>query len=216
MLEAFPGAPVYTSLYQPGATYPDFAHAEVHPGKLNRVGVLRRHHRLALPLLAPSYSSTRVEADVVLCSTSGWAHGVATNGRKVAYIYSPARWLYQTERYTGRGLSPARLAVAALGGSLRRWDGKAMASASRCLVISRAVSDQVRRLYRRDAEVLPPPPAFVPGGEERPVDGISPGYFLCVSRLLRYKNVDAVVAAAAEVPSSRLVVVGTGPEGRRL
>src|SRR5205823_12380194 len=42
------------------------------------------------------------------------------------------------------------------------------------------------------------------------------GFFLCVSRLLPYKNVGAVVETFAELPSERLVVVGTGPEERRV
>jgi glycosyltransferase involved in cell wall biosynthesis len=39
---------------------------------------------------------------------------------------------------------------------------------------------------------------------------------LCVSRLLSYKNVDAVVAAFEQLPDARLDAVGTGPEQARL
>jgi glycosyltransferase involved in cell wall biosynthesis len=49
-----------------------------------------------------------------------------------------------------------------------------------------------------------------------PVQGILPGFFLCVSRLLPYKNVDVVMAAFADLPSDRLVVVGSGPEWANL
>src|SRR5580704_7922021 len=62
---AFPGAPLYTSLYDPEATFPEFAALEVRTLPLDRIGLLRRHHRAALPLLAPSFSRLRVEADVV-------------------------------------------------------------------------------------------------------------------------------------------------------
>jgi glycosyltransferase involved in cell wall biosynthesis len=37
------------------------------------------------------------------------------------------------------------------------------------------------------------------------------GYWLCVSRLLPYKNVDAVIAAFSELPNEELVVAGAGP-----
>jgi glycosyltransferase involved in cell wall biosynthesis len=43
------------------------------------------------------------------------------------------------------------------------------------------------------------------------VAGVEPGYFLCVSRLLPYKNVQAVVDAMGALPGSRLVIVGDGP-----
>jgi glycosyltransferase involved in cell wall biosynthesis len=48
------------------------------------------------------------------------------------------------------------------------------------------------------------------------VAGIEPGFALCVSRLLPYKNVGAVVEAFAGLPERRLVVAGTGPGDARL
>ena len=41
---------------------------------------------------------------------------------------------------------------------------------------------------------------------------LEPGFFLCVSRLLPYKNVRQVVEAFARLPDQRLVVVGSGPD----
>ena len=67
MAHAFPGAPVYTSMYEPDDTYPEFATLDVRTAWLSRVGALRRHHRLALPLLAPVMSRLDVPADVAIC-----------------------------------------------------------------------------------------------------------------------------------------------------
>src|SRR5207248_973757 len=75
MLRAFPDAPVYTSLYDPAQTFAEFRDADVRPLALNRIAPLRRAHRVALPLLAPAFSRLRVDADVAICSSSGWAHG---------------------------------------------------------------------------------------------------------------------------------------------
>ena len=55
-----------------------------------------------------------------------------------------------------------------------------------------------------------------PEGPEEPLEGTSPGYLLCVSRLLPYKHVDDVIGAMRDLPSERLVVVGEGPEAARL
>ena len=99
LTRAFPGAPLHTSLYEPAATFPAFAAVDVRPLPLNRLGPLRRNHRLALPLLAPAFSRLRVDADVVICSSSGWAHGARVTGRKIVYCHTPARWLYQPGRY---------------------------------------------------------------------------------------------------------------------
>jgi glycosyltransferase involved in cell wall biosynthesis len=211
LADTFPGAPVYTSLYEPSTTYPELGAVDVHPSWLSRIGPLRRHHRLAFPLLAPVMGHVTVDADVAICSSSGWAHGVRVTGRKVVYCYSPARWLYQRDRYVGTS-RPAAAALAVLGPALRRWDVRAARSADRYLVLSTHVAAEVRARYGIDAEVLPPPVTIDVSGDSRPLPDVEPGAWLCVSRLLPYKNVDAVVRAFASLPQERLVVVGDGPE----
>ena len=219
--ELFPGAPLYTSLYDPETTFSAFRAVDVRTGALNRLGVLRHHHRVALPLLAPWFASQRLDADVVLASSSGWAHEVRTDGRLVVYCHAPARWLYQSERYlraTGGSTVAKRLAgvsLRLLGPPLRHADRAAAQRASTYVANSTATADLVRELYHRDAEVLCPPPALDAGGERAEVPGLAPGFVLCVARLLAYKHVDVVVRAAARLDRP-LVVVGDGPERRAL
>jgi glycosyltransferase involved in cell wall biosynthesis len=215
MLKALPDAPLYTSLYEPSRTFPEFAQHQVRTTPLNHFYPFRRWHRTALPLLAPAFSRLRVRADVVVCSSSGWAHGVKAEGRKVVYCHAPARWLYQTDRYVGgsRGLG-------ALANLVRRpleaWDRRAAATAARYVVNSTAVRERVHQLYGIEAEVLAPPPALTPDGGVDAVPELTPGFILCVSRLLPYKNVDAVTEAFAKLPDTQLVVVGSGPDRDRL
>jgi glycosyltransferase involved in cell wall biosynthesis len=208
---AYPEAPLHTSLYEPGATFPGFAALDVRPSALNRVAALRHDHRLALPVLAPTFSALHVDADVVLCSSSGWAHGARASGRKVVYCHSPARWLYQSGPYLAGLPGAAGAALRVLGPALRSWDRRAAATADRYLVNSFAVQRRVQDLYRIDAEGVPPPVTFDPDGPVTPVDGIEDGFFLCVSRLLSYKNIAAVIEAFSDLAGQRLVVVGTGP-----
>lgn len=216
MLRTFPGAPLYTSLYEPELTYDELGAADVRCSPLNRSALLRRHHRLALPLLAPAWSRTRIDADVVVCSSSGWAHGANVAGRKIVYCHTPARWLYQSGRYLGGPAPLRRAALLPLRAPLRRWDRAAAASAHLYVANSRAVRDRIRAAYGLDAEVVPPPFGVASSAPRRPPDGIEPGFYLCVSRLLSYKNVAAVARAFAGLPAERLVVVGEGPEASRL
>ncbi len=216
LLTAFPGVPVYTSLYDRAATYPEFQGVEIHTSALNRVQLFRSRHRLSLPLLALAFSRMRVTADVTICSSSGWAHGARTTGRKIVYCYTPARWLYQTEPYLGPGINIGGVALRALAPYLRAWDSKSAASANRYLAISTSVRDRISTQYGIEAEVLAPPPAISPSGPREPIEGVVQGYFLCVSRLLPYKNVHSVVDAFRTLESDRLVIVGTGPSEREL
>jgi glycosyltransferase involved in cell wall biosynthesis len=216
LLRAFPDAPLYTSLYDPRGTFPEFARIDIRAMPMNAVGVLRRHHRVALPLLGPSFSRLRVPADVVICSSSGWAHGAHVEGRKLVYCHTPARWLYQPDRYLRGRRSTVRMAFAQLRPVLERWDKRSAASADQYLANSSMVAEQIASLYGRQAEVLPPPPAITPGGDSAAPPGIEPGFALTVSRLLPYKNIDAIVRAFAYLPEERLVVAGSGPEQANL
>lgn len=211
MSRTFPGAPIHTSLYDPETTYPEFRQLDVRTLGLDRHAVLRRDHRLAFPLLAPAFSRAAVEADVVVASSSGWAHGLGTTGKVVVYCHAPARWLYQRDRYAPKKASPQWLAAAGLGPILRRWDQRAAGRASRYLVNSTAVRGHVRAAYGIDAEVLHPPITPLPA-PARPEGAPDPGYLLVVSRLLPYKNVALSIEAARRRPSDALVVVGDGPQ----
>jgi glycosyltransferase involved in cell wall biosynthesis len=216
MLRAFPQAPLYTSLYEPNRTFPAFRDADVRVTGLDRIAVLRKRHRLALPFLAATFSRLEVSATVALCSSSGWAHATRVHGKKVVYCHTPARWLYQGGTYLSAGQYAAKAGLAVLRPYLVRWDRRAAATSDRYVANSTVVRERIREAYGIDAEVVPPPPAVDARGAKQPIDGIEPGFFLCVSRLLSYKNVDAVVRAFSATGEERLVVVGGGPEEARL
>ncbi|EWT02789.1 glycosyl transferase family 1 [Intrasporangium oryzae NRRL B-24470] len=216
LLRAFPDATIHTTLYEPDGTFPEFRDARIVTSPLNRVPLLRRDHRAALPFLPYAVSRLRADADVVVASSSGWAHGIPTTGRKLVYCHAPARWLYQTETYLGgpATASARGRALLALQPWLRRWDRRAAATADRYLVNSTVVRGHVRDAYGIEADVVAPPFGIDPSGHQEPVEELAEwgegGYHLVVSRLLPYKNVDQVVEAFRGLPE-RLVVVGRGP-----
>lgn len=212
MHRAFPEAAVYTAFYDPALTYPEFVRVDVRPLWINNVAPIRRRHRLSVALLPYLFSRLAVDADVVLCSSSGFAHGVSSKAPKVVYCHTPARWLYQGDRYLGRDASRlARATLSALRPALVGWDRRAAASAQIYLSNSTAVRERVRDCYQVEAEVLPAPPGLLKSGPATPLVELKPGFYLCISRLLPYKNVEAVIEAFAGRPERRLVVVGTGP-----
>lgn len=230
MHRAFPAAPIYTSLYEPDLTFPEFRDVDIRPSYLNRSPFLRRHHRLALPLLAHTFSKTEIDEKIVLCSSSGWAHGIHTTGTKLVYCHCPARWLYKSADYfrrsqdapNERGHPGSPLdgihrsfvlgkSFRAVSPILRRWDRRAAASASAYYTNSSAVSDQISSVYGIQSLIIPPPPlCAIDGPSEKPHTEARNGFFLVVSRLLPYKNLDRMFAVFAQRPDLELVVVGTG------
>ncbi|MHA6513112.1 glycosyltransferase [Tessaracoccus sp. Z1128] len=216
MLRAFPDAAIHTTVYDPDGTFPEFRQARILTTPLNRLGLLRRDHRMGLPLYQPWISRAPViDADVLLVSTTGFAHGFRTTGRKLVYCHSPARFLYLVEDYLGApaGRSPVGWALSALRPALVRWDQRAARSADRYLANSSVVRERIRDVYGLDATVVPAPPAVHDSVHPQPMAELEdwPSFHLVVSRLLPYKNVDKVIEAFRGLPDERLVIVGRGP-----
>jgi glycosyltransferase involved in cell wall biosynthesis len=201
----FPGAPLFTSLYRARSTFPQFEDVDVRASFLNRLPVDAGFRNL-LPLYPAAFASLGpVDADLLIASSSGWAHGlrVRPGGKLVVYCHSPARWLYG-EEYLGVSSARQKM-IAPLQPWLRHWDRVAAQRADVYLANSRATQARIRSFYGVDSVVVPPPVE---------VDRFKPSprgeHLLVVSRLLPYKRVDVVVDAATKA-GLVLDVVGTGP-----
>ena len=219
MHRAFPDATIYTTLYEADHTYPEFRNARIVTSALNELPVLRRHHRAALPLLPLAARAMRISEDVVLASSSGWAHGFSASGLRLVYCHAPARWLYQAEAYLGAEHTQSVRGLVLLGLTpwLKRWDKRHALAADGYLANSRVVRDRMREAYGIEAPVLPAPHAMDPAAPQEPVAALDGwhDYYLVVSRLLPYKNVEAAVEAFRDL-REQLVVVGHGPLKRSL
>jgi glycosyltransferase involved in cell wall biosynthesis len=202
--DMWPQAPIYTSLYRPDSTLPEFRERDVRTSTLNRLPVDEGFRNLFLlyPLAFRSFGS--LAADLVISSSSGWAHTVRTSPGTlhVVYCHTPARWLYGGEYMDNSGKQTMLMPLAPM---LRVWDTKAAQRPDLYIANSKAVQSRIKKLYGRDAPIVYPPvdvDRFTPKARgER---------LLVVSRLLPYKRVDVVVRAATKAGLG-LDVVGTGP-----
>jgi glycosyltransferase involved in cell wall biosynthesis len=206
----WPDAPIYTPLYRPRSTYPEFQEHRVKASALNPLPVDDRFRAL-FPLYPLAMRSLGVlDHELVLSSSAGWAHGVRTSARAthVVYCHAPARWLYETERYVDSSARRALLRPAVTG--LRRWDKRAAGRADAYIANAENVRRRIRAAYGIDAPVVHPP---VETERFRPSPRGS--RLLVVSRLLPYKRVDLAVDGAAAAGIG-LDVVGGGPLMSRL
>jgi len=206
----WPQAPIYTSLYRPGSTFPEFGERDIRRSPLDRLPIDGRFRVLA-PLYPAAFRSFgALDHDLVISNSTGWAHGVRTapHSMHVVYCHAPARWLYNGADYLPA--RAARVALAPMTAALRRWDRRAARRADLYLANSENVRRRIREAYGIEAEVVHPPvetERFVPRprGER----------LLVVSRLLPYKRVDLAVEAASRLGLA-LDVVGSGPSLAKL
>ena len=204
MAAIWPDAPIYTSLYRADSTFAGFGAANVHTTGLHWLPVDGGFRNL-FPLYPAAFRSLGpLGHDVVISSSSGWAHSVRTAPESfhAVYCYTPARWLYGGEYL---GADRRKQALRPFMGGIRRWDRLAAQRAHLYIAISQEVRERIARHYGVDAPVVYPPVDVDrfrprPRGER----------LLVVSRLLPYKRVDAIVDVATRAGIG-LDVVGTGP-----
>ncbi len=205
-LTAFPDAPVYTSIYSP-------ALADLVPPERVRTSFLQyfpfkqRLFRAFAPLYPAAFEAFDLRAfDTIVSSTTAWAKGVIVppGAVHVCYINTVSRFVFDEDRYVG-GFAGG-LAARPLVRALAAWDRRAAQRPTRFIANSRNVAARVQRYYGRDADVL-----ACPVDVDRFTVGSGEGdYFVVVSRLLAYKQIERAIRACAQAGVA-LYVVGTGP-----
>lgn len=211
----FPDAPIYTSAYDERGTFPGFREAEVRTSFIQSLPHSGGWVRAWLPIYPAAFGSLRLRGyDLVISSSSGWAHGVDAGGAlHMCYCHTPPRWLYQTERYLAAG-GPlprwTRPAISPLLAALRHWDRRAATRPDLYIANSSSVAERIGRIYgRRPPVIYPPVSPPRPQGKGPASDSNDP-YYLVVSRLLPYKRVDLPIKICS-ARGTRLLVVGEGP-----
>jgi glycosyltransferase involved in cell wall biosynthesis len=103
-----------------------------------------------------------------------------------------------------------RAAMAPIANYLRLWDYASAARVDRFIANSRNVQTRIWKTYRRESEVIYPP-VDVDSFYWKPAED----YFLAVSELVPYKQVDSLVRWFS-TSGRRLKIAGAGPEYARL
>lgn len=209
-----PGAPIHTSFADAPSIrrYGD----RLRTWPLQRLLPGTRAYRRFLPMYPLWFGHLNLlDADVVVSSSSAFAKAVRTRPTAihVAYIHTPMRYAWDVEGYlAGSSVSPVTaLAARTIRPWLQRWDRAAAQRPTALVANSEIVKERIRRYWGRDATVVHPPVDV----DEIELSTQDDGFLLVAARMLAYRRLDLAVAAASSL-GRQLVVVGDGPERRRL
>jgi len=217
LCELFPDADLFTAVYDPRGTEGRFVHRRVHTSHLQRLRPTARTFRPLLPLYPAAMESLDLRGyDLVVSSSSAWAHGVIPEPGAVhlCYCHNPFRYAWNAREDTLAQTSPLlRPVLANVLSRWRQWDYIAAQRGDAYVANSDTTRLRIERYLGRDAAVLHPP---VEVERFRPVarDALA-DHYLVLSELMPHKRIDVAVRAFTEL-GLPLVVAGNGPDARRL
>ncbi len=220
ILRCFPGADVFTlfDILSP-EDRAKIGFDKAHVSFLQKMPFIKKRHRHYLALMPLAIEQFDLSSyDLVISSSYAVAKGVLTGPDQihVSYVHSPMRYAWDLQhaylRESGyeRGLKGGLARM--LLHYMRIWDVRTAHGPDAMIANSGFVARRIKKIYGRNASVIHPPVNL----SRQTLDVPRSKHFLAASRLVPYKNIEAVVRAFADLPDLELTVAGSGPEGERL
>jgi hypothetical protein len=149
LLEMFPEAELFTSVYDPAPWPAQITERPVHSSFLSRLPGAARHYPKLLPLMNAAFRSFDLSGfDLVLSSSHACAKNVRTpeTALHVCYCHTPMRYAWEEGFLEGEEVSRAmRLALPPLLARLRRQDLAGASGPDVFVANSQHVADRIER-----------------------------------------------------------------------
>lgn len=214
MADCWPGAPIFTTLYDPDEVGARFEGHEVNTSYLQRLGVSQKGFRALLPLFPRAVERMDVSKfDLIVSSSSAFAHGVvpAEGAKHVCYCHNPFRYAwFERDRALSEVPALLRPILSWELSRIRKWDLKASTRVTHYIANGKTTQQRIADCYGRDSTVIHPPVETERFRISAPED-----YFLFVGEVVRHKRVE-VALEAAKLAGKKIRVVGAGPDRARL
>jgi glycosyltransferase involved in cell wall biosynthesis len=213
--ELFPDAPIYTSVYLPDNMPDCFRKMDIRTTFMQRLPFIDKLYKKYLMFYPFAMSSLKVkEFDLIISSSSSFAKGIkkGKDAMHVCYCYTPTRFIWYYDFYIKKEKLNRFFSflLPLLIQQLKKWDLKVIKGVDKFIAISKNIQEKISICYGRESIIIYPPVDFSKFDMSDYGNKEKGGYFLTVSRLNSYKNLDLVIKAINRVSMS-LKIIGTGP-----
>ena len=203
----FPDAPIYTAIadLKNPLINQHFKNKKIITSFLQNLPFLKTLYKPLMPLYPIAFEQFDFsDYDLVISQTTRFAKSIITKPKTthVCYIHTPPRFLWDLSgEKNGKLLNP-------LFSYLRTFDKVSSKRVDYWIAGSKNCEERLKKIYNVTSKVLYP---FVDTEKLNPEKSFSSDYYLIVSRLNKYKNVDLAVKAFRN-NGRKLKIVGVGPE----
>ncbi len=215
LLSMFPKAPIYTLFHDKKNTADWFGKAKVHTSTLQKYFEMLNSPKWMIGKMPKAIEAFDFRKfDVVISSSSAFAHGIKTNGdtKHLCYCHSPMRYVWDyTHQYLKNMSWPMRLIAADLLKDIRVWDFESSSRPNKVVANSEHVRKRIYKYWRLETDVIYPPVRV----KDFKASADHEDYFLIVSALTPFKRIDLAVEAFNKL-GRKLVIIGDGAQRKIL
>ncbi len=234
ILSIFPDADLYTLIYDEKKVWDVFPRNYGKWKIIQSAGMpqfiydLTGKQRLCLPFMAKAVESLDFSKyDLVIISSSGFAHGAITKPetKTIVYYHSPSRYLWDWTNEYKRDIGWSKWIKWRILGNLflrlREWDFLASQRNDILLANSKNVATRVQKYYKKTAAVLYPPVEVSRFSAQIPEETFSflektykirsKEYYIVLGALTEFKKVEIAIEAFQKMPEKQLVIIGEWP-----
>ncbi|WP_033316753.1 glycosyltransferase family 4 protein [Pontibacter roseus] len=186
---------------------------------IQKLPFARKHYRNYLALMPLAIEQLDVSGyDVVISSSHAMAKGVLTHANQlhICYCHSPIRYAWdlyhQYLRESGLNSGLKGFVAKMMLHYIRIWDYTTANRVDYFIANSAYIGRRIQKVYNRDATVIYPPVDV----ESFEVCADKEDFYLTASRMVPYKKVDMIVEAFVLQPDKKLIVIGDGPDLKKI
>ena len=223
-MNLFPEADLFTLIYDEkkvGKVFPkEKINTQVFWLKTQKTYKLLKKQRFCLPFMASSIENLDFsEYDVVLCSSSGFAHWAITKPETkfIVYYHSPARYMwdwtneYKKDLWLNNSWKKYILKpfINKQFLKLRQWDYIASNRVDVNLANSWNTRNRIMKYYRKDSQVLFPPVEtnrFAKNISEKYEKDFE-NYYIIISTLTEFKKIEIAIKWFNKIKNSNLLII---------
>ena len=220
ILELYPNADIYTlfdSVSRDDA--PFLKNRNIITSGLQKLPRIEKYYRNLLPLLPYTIEQFDLRHyELIISSSSAVAKGVISSPDQlhVCYCHSPMRYAWDLQahylKHTGLSSGLRSTFIRYVLHKMRIWDVVCSNRVDAFIANSSYIAERINKTYRRESTVINPPVNIA----RFQIQTKKEDFYLAASRQVPYKRIDLIVEAFKQCPDKQLIVIGDGPEHKKI
>ena len=220
ILELYPNADIYTlfdSVSRDDA--PFLKNRNIISSGLQKLPRIEKYYRNLLPLLPYTIEQFDLRHyELIISSSSAVAKGVISSPDQlhVCYCHSPMRYAWDLQahylKHTGLSSGLRSTFIRYVLHKMRIWDVVSSNRVDAFIANSSYIAKRINKTYRRESTVINPPVNIA----RFQIQTKKEDFYLAASRQVPYKRIDLIVEAFKQCPDKQLIVIGDGPEHKKI